>query len=275
MLALATAFAAPTAVTAYVAIAVAVLMLVLWLISIPLRDVSIVDPAWGPAFVLVALVVALTAPGGGGRRWLLLAMTAAWGLRLGGHLLRRKLGDREEDRRYAEMRRRRGDGFIPYSLVVIFGLQGLLVLVVSLPIQLAGTRGAALGPLVVPGIVVFLGGRACEAIGDEQLRRFKARPQSAGKVMDQGLWRLTRHPNYFGDFCVWWGIWLVALTAGGTWWTGIGPVAMSILLIRVSGAARLERDIGDRRPEYADYIRRTSAFVPMPPKRSGSADDRS
>jgi steroid 5-alpha reductase family enzyme len=272
VIALATVFAAPTAVTAYAAIAVAVLMIVVWLISIPLRDVSIVDPVWGPAFVLVALVVALAGGGSPGRRWLLCGMAAVWGLRLGGYLLHRKLGDREEDRRYAQIRERRGDTFIAYSLVVIFGLQGLLVLVVSLPIQVAATRSATLGALVIPGIVVFLIGLAFEAIGDEQLRRFKGDPENKGKVMDRGLWRLTRHPNYFGDFCVWWGIWLVALTAGGTWWTFIGPAAMSILLIRVSGAARLEKDIGDRRPEYANYIRRTSAFIPLPP-RSGVPDD--
>lgn len=269
MLATATVIAAPTAVTAYVAIAVFGVMVVLWLISIPLRDVSIVDPAWGPLFLLVGLIAALTASGCLGRRWLLFGLAAAWGARLGGYLLSRKLGDREEDKRYAQMREKRGEGFIPYSLIVIFALQGLLVLIVSLPIQVAATRGGSLSALVIPGVVVWVIGFLFESVGDEQLRRFKARPENRGKVMDRGLWRYTRHPNYFGDFCIWWGIWLVALTAGGTWWTFVGPVVMSILLIRVSGAARLEKDIGDRRPEYADYIKRTSAFVPLPPRRRG------
>jgi len=154
-----------------------------------------------------------------------------------------------------------------WSLVWIFGLQGLLVLIVSLPLQVAAGRGGGLNWLVIPGGSLWAIGFVFETVGDEQLRRFKARPGSSGQVMDKGLWRYTRHPNYFGDFCVWWGLWLVALTAGGTWWTVIGPLVMTLLLMRVSGAARLERDIGERRPKYADYIRRTSAFFPLPPKR--------
>ena len=263
----ATLFAAPGSVTGYAAIAVAALMLALWLVSIPMRDVSIVDPAWGPAFVLVSLVAAVAGDGCVGRKWLLLAMTAVWGIRLGAHLLARKLHDPGEDRRYAAMRERRGERFVLWSLLWVFGVQGLLVLIVSLPIQVAADRGGALGAAVIPGVAVFLIGVAFEAIGDEQLRRFKARPESRGQVMDRGLWRYTRHPNYFGDFCVWWGVWLVALTAGGTWWTFIGPVVMSVLLIRVSGAGLLEKDIGTRRPGYADYVKRTSGFFPLPPRK--------
>jgi steroid 5-alpha reductase family enzyme len=269
MTAIATVFAAPGSPTAWSAVAVAVLMIGLWLVSIRLRDVSIVDPVWGPAFVLVALVCALVGGGCAGRRWLLLALTAIWGLRLGGYLLRRKLGDPQEDRRYVKMRERKGDAFVPWSLVAIFGLQGLLVLIVSLPIQVAAPRGGTLGAAAVPGIVIWAIGFAFEAIGDEQLRRFKADPDNQGKVMDRGLWRYTRHPNYFGDFCVWWGLWLIALPAGGTWWTFVGAVVMSTLLIRVSGAALLEKDISERRPQYADYIKRTSGFFPLPPKRGG------
>jgi steroid 5-alpha reductase family enzyme len=264
---LGTVFAAPGTATGYAAIAVAVLMLALWLASIALRDVSIVDPSWGPAFVLVAAVAAVAGGGCLGRRWLLLAMTAVWGLRLGTHLLLRKLRDPAEDRRYAAMRERRGASFIPWSLVMVFGLQGLLVLIVSLPVQVAAGQGGTLTVAVIPGVALWAVGFAFESIGDEQLRRFKARSDSGGQVMDRGLWRYTRHPNYFGDFCVWWGIWLVALTAGGAWWTFVGPVVMSILLIRVSGAGLLEKDIGQRRPGYADYIRRTSGFFPLPPKR--------
>ncbi|MGZ4298661.1 MAG: DUF1295 domain-containing protein [Solirubrobacteraceae bacterium] len=269
---LATVFAAPGPVTAYAAIAIAALMLALWLLSIRLRDVSIVDPAWGPAFVLVALVAAVAGDGCVGRRWLLLAMTAVWGLRLGAYLLARKLRDPGEDRRYAAMRERRAEGFVLWSLVAIFGLQGLLVLIVSLPIQVAADRGGALTAAVIPGVVLFCVGLAVETIGDEQLRRFKARSDSHGQVMDQGLWRYTRHPNYFGDFCVWWGLWLVAVTAGGTWWTFVGPVVMSVLLIRVSGAGLLEKDIGTRRPGYAEYVKRTSGFFPLPPRKLGGDD---
>jgi len=274
----ATVFAAPGAVTAYAAIAVAVVMVALWLVSIRLKDVSIVDPIWGPAFVLVALVVALTGGGGSARRWLLFALTAVWGIRLGVHLARRKLGDREEDRRYAEMRERRGDAFVPWSLVAIFGLQGLLVMIVSLPLQVAATRPGTLTAAVIPGVLVFAVGLAFEAIGDEQLRRYKVgRAQGPAEgpggtdtqVMDRGLWRYTRHPNYFGDFCVWWGLWLIALTAGATWWTVVGPLVMSTLLIGVSGKALLERDMAKRRPGYAEYVKRTSGFLPWPPKPSG------
>jgi len=144
------------------------------------------------------------------------------------------------------------------------------VLIVSLPVQVAAGRPAALGASAIAGVVLFVVGLGFEAIGDEQLRRFKAQSESADQVMDQGLWHYTRHPNYFGDFCVWWGLWLVALPAGGTWWTLIGPVVMSTLLIRVSGKALLERDMAERRPKYADYVNRTSGFFPLPPR--GHAD---
>jgi steroid 5-alpha reductase family enzyme len=262
----ATVFAAPGGATAVAAAAVVVLMVSLWLISIPLRDVSIVDPAWGPAFVLAALACAVAGSGDSARRWLLFGLTAVWGLRLGAYLTVRKLGDSAEDRRYAVMRERKGSSFVPWSLVAIFGLQGLLVLVVSLPVQVAAERPTSLTAAAIPGVVVFLVGLAFEAIGDEQLRRFKADPGNQGKVMDRGLWRYTRHPNYFGDFCVWWGLWLVALPAGGVVWTLIGPAVMSTLLIRVSGKALLEKDMAERRPGYAEYIRRTSGFFPLPPK---------
>jgi steroid 5-alpha reductase family enzyme len=261
-----TVIAGPGSVLAFSAAAVAAVMLAVWALSVRLRDVSIVDPVWGPAFVVVALVAALAGHGDPARRWLLFAMTAAWGLRLGVHLTRRKLAEPEEDRRYAIMRERKGDSFTLWSLWAIFGTQGLLVLIVSLPLQVAAERSAALGATVIPGVIVFLVGLAFESIGDEQLRRFKADPANRGKVMDHGLWRYTRHPNYFGDACVWWGLWLVALPAGGAWWTLVGPVVMTLLLVRVSGKAMLERDIGKRRPEYADYIKRTSGFFPLPPR---------
>ena len=263
----ATVFAAPGSVTLVAAVALAVLFVGLWAVSVAVHDVSIVDPVWGPAFVVVAAVALVVGSGDSARRWLALAMTAAWGLRLGGYLLVRKLGDRAEDRRYAEMRERRGAAFAPWSLVAIFASQGLLVLIVSLPLQVAAQRPAGLGWVAILGVALYLVGLFFEAVGDEQMRRFKARADSHGQVMDRGLWRYTRHPNYFGDFCVWWGLWLVALGAGGTWWTVVGPLVMSFLLIRGSGAALLEKSIGERRPRYADYIERTSGFVPLPPRK--------
>ncbi|HET9124571.1 MAG TPA: DUF1295 domain-containing protein [Solirubrobacteraceae bacterium] len=273
MIAQATVFAAPGLVTAIAAGVLVILFVGLWALSLRLSDVSIVDPVWGPAFVVVALVClvagdALAGPGGAARRWLLLGLTAVWGLRLGGYLLVRKRGDTTEDRRYAVMRERRSDGaFALYSLVVVFGLQALLVLIVSLPLQVAAERASALSWTVWIGVALWALGLFFEAVGDEQMRRFKARPVSRGQVMDQGLWRYTRHPNYFGDFCVWWGLWLVALGAGGTWWTAVGPLVMSFLLIKGSGAALLEKDISERRPQYREYIERTSSFIPRPPRR--------
>jgi steroid 5-alpha reductase family enzyme len=250
--------------------AVALLMFVLWLVSIRLHDVSIVDPAWGPMFVVVAVVAAVVGGGGAGRRWLVVVMTALWGLRLGSYLLARKLSDPEEDRRYARMRRSKGDRFVLWSLGMVFGLQGLLVLVVSLPITASSVRGAGIGAASIPGVALFLVGLGFEAVGDEQLRRFKADPANSGQVMNRGLWRYTRHPNYFGDVCVWWGIWLTVLPGGDTWWSAVGPAAMTFLLVRVSGKAMLERDIGKRRPGYAEYIAQTSGFLPLPPKRPGA-----
>ena len=265
MIPIATFIAGPGSVLALSAAAVAVLMVAVWALSIRLRDVSIVDPVWGPAFVVVALVAALAGSGDAARRWLLLAMTAAWGLRLGLHLARRKLAEREEDRRYAVMRERKGDAFTLWSLWAIFGVQGLLVLIVSLPLQVAAQRPAALAATAVPGVIVFLIGLAFESVGDEQLRRFKADPGNRGKVMDRGLWHYTRHPNYFGDACVWWGLWLVVLQAGGTWWTFIGPAVISFFLVHVSGKKLLEGDMAERRPGYVDYVMRTSGFIPLPP----------
>lgn len=255
--------------------AVALLMLALWLLSVLLRDVSIVDPAWGPLFVVVALVAALAGEGSASRRWLVFGLTAAWGLRLGWHLVRRKLAEPAEDRRYARMRAAKGDRFVLWSLFAIFGLQGLLVLVVSLPLTSSSVRAASVGPLVIPGVVLFAVGLGFEAVGDEQLRRFKASAAaSRGQVMDRGLWRYTRHPNYFGDVCVWWGLWLVVLPGGDTWWTAVGPLVMTFLLVRVSGMAMLERDISRRRPGYAEYVERTSGFFPLPPKGCGRGSSR-
>jgi steroid 5-alpha reductase family enzyme len=227
----------------------------------------VIDPIWGPAFALVAMVALLAGTGDLARRWLLLALTAVWGLRLGWHLTRRKLANPGEDRRYRAMRDAHSDGFELWSLRSVYLVQGALVLVISLPLQVGAQRAGALGWAIAPGVAVYLLGLGFEAVGDAQLRRFKADPENRGAVMDSGLWRYTRHPNYFGDACVWWGLWLVVLQAGGTWWTVIAPIVMTVLLVRVSGKGLLERDIVERRPAYADYIHRTSGFIPLPPKR--------
>jgi steroid 5-alpha reductase family enzyme len=243
------------------------LVTVLWAVSVVVRDSSIVDVFWGCGFVVVASVAFALADGSLDRRLLLLALVTVWGLRLSAYLARRNLG-KGEDRRYAEMRRRHGERWPLRSLVVVFWLQGTLIWIVSLPVQVAmgDPEPAGLVALDWCGAALWAVGFAFESIGDLQLARFKAAPANRGKVMERGLWRYTRHPNYFGDFCVWWGIWLVALAAGA-WWTAIGPAVMSVLLLRVSGAALLERQLIRRRAGYADYVARTSPFFPWPPRR--------
>jgi steroid 5-alpha reductase family enzyme len=263
-----TALAGPGNVLPLAAAAVVLSFLLLWILSVVMKDVSIVDPAWGPAYVLVALVGLLAGDGDAARRVVLFAIVAIWGLRLGVHLGRRKLGEiGEEDKRYAAMREKRGDGgFALYSLGIVFGLQAFLVLVVALPVQVGAASGDGLDWLVVPGVLLWAIGFFFEAVGDYQLDQFKQDPDNKGKVMDQGLWRYTRHPNYFGDTCVWWGIWLVALTAGGAWWTFVGPVVMTLFLTKFSGAGLMEKTIGSRREGYDEYVKRTSGFIPLPPK---------
>jgi steroid 5-alpha reductase family enzyme len=252
-------------VTLAAAAAVALAMFLLWLVSLVVRDASIVDITWGPLFVLIAWV-SYGAGGGEPPALLVALLTTIWGLRLGLHLARRNIGH-GEDPRYVRMREKRPGSFWIWSLFAVFAFQGLIALIVSLPIQsLAAEGGDSIAVLSWVGTAVFAVGLAFEAVGDFQLTRFKSDPESRGQVMDKGLWRYTRHPNYFGDSVVWWGLWLVAAGAGAAWWTLVGPALMSFLLVKVSGVAMTEADIAGRRPGYADYIRRTSAFVPTPPR---------
>jgi steroid 5-alpha reductase family enzyme len=254
---------------------VLVAMLALWCVSLARRDASIVDIWWGPGFAGVAAVAWALAPDPGPRGALLLAMAAAWGLRLGGHLLWRNRG-RGEDPRYARMRRRHGDRFGRVSLVTVFGLQGVLQWLVSLPLQLAPLQpGAApLGLLDLAGVALFATGLFFETVGDLQLARFRADPANRGRVLDHGLWRYTRHPNYFGDCLAWWGIWLVAASTPLGPWTIVSPLVMTFLLVRVSGVPLLESGLARTRPGYRDYVARTSAFVPWLPKRPPHLEDR-
>lgn len=248
--------------------AVLVLFGVTWAISVGRGDVSVIDVVWGAAFVVVAWVSRAVGDAPGARPTVLALLVSIWGLRLSGYLAHRWWHEPEEDRRYAVLRERHGASFAWRSLPTIFGTQAVLVLVVSLPIQaVAAARGHhELGAFDAVAAVVILVGVLFETIGDEQLRRFKASPTSSGQVLDTGLWHYTRHPNYFGDFLVWWGIGLVALGVGA-WWSLVGPIVMSLLLVAGTGKPTLERTITDRRPGYENYVRRTSGFVPLPPKR--------
>jgi steroid 5-alpha reductase family enzyme len=251
------------------ALAVAVLMIGTWLVSLALTNASIVDITWGLGFVVVAWVSALRSEGSAGPASLIVAMITLWGVRLGAYLFWRNHG-KGEDYRYVAMRRHWGKRFWIISLGTVFGLQGVLMWVVSLPVQVAHVgdfRDSALSSaLVVIGAALYVLGLGFEVIGDLQLARFKANPANDGKVMRVGLWRFTRHPNYFGDACVWWGVGLVALSVTGTWWALIGPLVMNVLLVRVSGVALLERSLRKRKPDYEEYVRTTSAFVPRPPR---------
>jgi steroid 5-alpha reductase family enzyme len=243
------------------AIVIAGAMLALWMLSLALEDSSIVDIFWGLGFVLVAWVVALRV-GWSPRSVLAVALVTVWGLRLAVHLAVRNIG-KGEDPRYQAMRRTRGSTWWWKSLFIVFTFQGVLMWVVSLPLQESIIRGGTLGPMDALATAVFVTGLFFEAVGDWQLVRFKAQAQNRGRVMDQGLWRYTRHPNYFGDFLVWWGLYGLALAAGA-WWTVVGPLVMSLLLLRVSGVTLLEQGMKSR-PGYEDYVRRTSAFFPRSP----------
>jgi steroid 5-alpha reductase family enzyme len=250
------------------AIVIVVLMVSTWAISVAVKNASIVDIVWGLGFVLVAWGVNLTADGLDARQWVLTAMTTIWGLRLGLYLAWRNHG-KGEDFRYRAMRKRWGPRFWLISLGTVFGLQGVLMWIVSLPVQLGQADSTPdLGVLAWIGLAVWALGLFFEVVGDAQLARFKADPANAGVVMDRGLWRYTRHPNYFGDACVWWGIALVAAETGTGAWGIIGAMVMTVLLRRVSGVTLLEKSLVKRRAGYDEYVARTSPFIPRPPKRS-------
>jgi steroid 5-alpha reductase family enzyme len=250
------------------AVGIAALMLLLWLVSLARRDASIVDLFWGPGFALVAWIGFAVGDGAPSRQWLSVVLATVWGLRLGLYLTWRNWG-RGEDPRYVAMRRNHGERFGRVSLYTVFGFQGLVMWVVSLPIQQAQ---AAPEPVTLSwieglGVLLWAVGLCFESIGDWQLARFRADPENRGRVMDRGLWSWTRHPNYFGDAVVWWGLFLIAVPTPGGAWTLLSPALMTFMLVRISGVALLERDLRRTKPDYAGYAARTSAFLPWPPRR--------
>lgn len=249
------------------AITILIVMFSTWVLSVVLKNASIVDIVWGLGYTIVSWVLLLTIHQDRPRQWLLTAMVSIWGLRLAGYLAKRNIGH-GEDFRYRAMRKKYGQKFPIISLVTVFGLQGLIMFVVSLPVQLGHADGSpSVGPLGSMGVMVWLIGLGFEAVGDAQLARFKKDPSNATKVMDKGLWSLTRHPNYFGDALLWWGIGIVAAESGSGAIGLIGPVVMTYFLMRVSGVPMLEYSLKKRREGYTEYIARTNAFFPGPQKK--------
>lgn len=241
-----------------------------WLVSLPKRDVSIVDSLWSIMFVMAALVYYVMVEQLGPRALLVLALVSLWGLRLFVYITWRNWGE-SEDRRYQAIRANNEPHFAVKSLYIVFLLQAVIAWVVSLPLLTAISGSAPIGILDLIGVGVWALGMLFEAGGDYQLTRFKANPSNHGKVMDRGLWRYTRHPNYFGNACIWWGFGCIAWGAGSLW-SLVSPLIMTLLLLKVSGVSLLERDIGERRPAYADYVRRTSAFLPWWPRKVSDQD---
>ncbi|HTO06920.1 MAG TPA: DUF1295 domain-containing protein [Myxococcota bacterium] len=250
------------------ALGVTALMFGTWLVSLSRRDASIVDVVWGLGFAAIGKASSFLADGVPARRVLITVLAMVWGLRLAVYLLWRNQG-KPEDHRYQAMRRRWGARFPWVSLLTVFGLQGVLMWTISLPLQVAcaARTPESLGALDALGVALWLVGMAFETLGDAQLARFRADPANAGRVLDTGLWRYTRHPNYFGDCLVWWGFFALAAGTPGGLWTVISPLLMTVLLRRVSGVTLLERSLSRRKPGWAEYAARTNAFVPGPPRR--------
>jgi steroid 5-alpha reductase family enzyme len=244
---------------------VLVLMLGAFLVGVRRRRHDGVDVVWGLGFVLIAVVTSMIADGPVWRRVLVTSLVAVWGLRLAWYIGRRNHGQ-PEDRRYQALLARAPGNPDVFALYSVYLTQGAVMWVVSLPIQLAQFGDGAW--LVVPfGVALWLVGFGFEAIGDAQLARFTADSSNRRKVLDTGLWRYTRHPNYFGDTCVWWGFFVLACHMWLGLVTVVGPAAITYLLTRVTGKPLLEKSIRARRPAYAEYVARTSGFFPLPRKK--------
>lgn len=246
--------------------ALVAMTLLVWVSSLVRKDAGIIDLFWSLTFIVTTIVFALTTDAEPGLRTsLTLILVSVWGLRLSGYLTLRNWGE-PEDYRYQRMRERGGPNWPYKSLITVFWGQAVLAWIVSAPLLAAVDGSRDLGVLAYLGIGVWAVGLFFEAVGDWQLSYFKRDAANKGKVLDSGLWRYTRHPNYFGDFMVWWGLFLVAADAGG-WWSVYGPIVMSVLLMRVSGVTLLERKLVRSRSGYAEYVSSTNAFFPGP-KRS-------
>jgi len=263
--------AVPTVLGVDAAISV-VLFLLLWTVCVRLRDVTMVDGFWALGLLILAAAAFLQTSGAPPRKLLLLGLCALWALRLGGYLLWR-WRDHGPDRRYRSLlgkaQAERGWSFAKASLLLVFAVQAPLQFLVSLPVQLGqiSAAPAQISPLGFAGAGLALIGIAFESLGDWQLTRFRKDPTNVGKVLGTGLWRYTRHPNYFGDACVWWGLYLIAAETPVGLWALPGPILVTWLLTRWSGAPILENRLRETRPDYVRYIETTSGFIPWPPRR--------
>jgi len=254
-------------VYALAALVILAYMAILWAVSLALRNSSIVDIFWGAGFVMANWFYFIMTPDGlPARKWLISALVTIWGLRLSLYILYRNWG-KPEDFRYHKWREEAPDKWWWQSFFKVFLMQGALLWIISAPL-LAAQIGQTprLTALDYLAVAVWAIGFFFEATGDIQMARFKGNPANKGKVLNYGVWRYTRHPNYFGDATQWWGYYLIAASAGG-WWTIFSPIIMTTLLLRVSGVALLEKTLKETKPEYRDYIERTSAFVPWFPRR--------
>jgi len=252
------------------------IMIILWLISVRIRDVSFIDAFWAYGMAIMASAAFMQTANPGSLGYMIWALTSLWGIRLGTHLFLRW---RKEgmDPRYKKIlghaMDKQGMSFAKAALLRAWAMQIPLLFIVCLPAQLGILLADAdpVGPVAIIGAVIALIGIAFETIGDMQLKAFRSNPANKGKVLDSGLWKYTRHPNYFGDFCAWWGIWLVAAQTGWPVWIAIiGPLFLSFTLMKWSGAPLLEKSLKKNRPDYVDYIERTSGFFPMLPKKTKS-----
>jgi steroid 5-alpha reductase family enzyme len=253
-------------------LALALLAIVLWLVSLYRRDVSIVDAFWSLMILLAGVIYFVGETTLSTRATLILLLVILWAVRLSVHIARRNHGQ-GEDVRYQVIRANNEPNFEYKSLYIVFGLQALLAWLVSLPLLGAIKSESQWHLLDYAALTLWLVGMLFETVADYQLARFKSNPQNQGRVMDRGLWRFSRHPNYFGEFCIWWGFYGFALAAGA-WWSVISPLLITVLLLKVSGVALLEKTISKRRPDYQAYCQRTNAFFPWFPKASPASQAR-
>ena len=238
-----------------------------WVFSVRLQDASVADTCWGLGFVLLAWLYCVLSPALTPRSWLVAALTTLWGTRLSAHIFRRNHG-KGEDPRYQAMRASHGRAFWWRSLFTVFWLQGAILWFVALPVLVAvrAARPAGLTAVDALGVLVFAVGFGFEVVGDYQLERFRAVASNRGRVLDRGLWRYTRHPNYFGDATMWWGMYAIAASTPYGWLTVLSPSLMTLLLMRVSGVTLLEDGLKASKPGYRAYIARTPAFFPWFPR---------